>query len=141
MSDAAAVLPAGPLPAALLFDMDGLLVDTERTWFAVETELMAGLGAPWGEEHQAALVGGPLEKSVRYMLDHADRPDVSPDQLAQALLEGMVRHLRAGPVRWQPGAERLLDGHVQVAERLDLAGALERPGVDGAHAAVGDDAA
>ena len=45
MSDAAAVLPAGPLPAALLFDMDGLLVDTERTWFAVETEMMAGLGA------------------------------------------------------------------------------------------------
>ena len=91
MSDAAAALPAGPLPAALLFDMDGLLVDTERTWFAVETEIMASLGAPWGDEHQAALVGGPLEKSVQYMLDHADRPDVAPDQLAQALLEGIER--------------------------------------------------
>jgi hypothetical protein len=30
---------------------------------------------------------------------------------------------------------------VQVAERLDFAGALQRPGVDGAHAGVGDDAA
>src|SRR5215207_6884121 len=38
-------------------------------------------------------------------------------------------------------AEWLLDGHVQVAERLDLAGALEWPGVDRAQAAVGHDPA
>ena len=137
MSDAAAVLPAGPLPAALLFDMDGLLVDTERTWFAVETELMAGLGAPWGEEHQAALVGGPLEKSVLYMLDHADRADVSPDQLAQALLEGMVRHLRAGPVRWQPGAERLLWQAAEAGVPCALVSSSLRPVVDAVLAAIG----
>jgi HAD superfamily hydrolase (TIGR01509 family) len=137
VSDAAAVLPAGPLPAALLFDMDGLLVDTERTWFAVETELMAGLGAPWGEEHQAALVGGPLEKSVLYMLDHADRPDVSPDQLAQALLEGMVRHLRAGPVRWQPGAERLLAQAAEAGVPCALVSSSLRPVVDAVLAAIG----
>ena len=137
MSDAAAVLPAGPLPAALLFDMDGLLVDTEGTWFAVETELMAGLGAPWGEEHQAALVGGPLEKSVQYMLDHADRPDVSPDQLAQALLEGMVRHLRAGPVNWQPGAERLLAQAADAGLPCALVSSSLRPVVDAVLAAIG----
>jgi HAD superfamily hydrolase (TIGR01509 family) len=137
VSDAAAVLPAGPLPAALLFDMDGLLVDTERTWYAVETELMAGLGAPWGEEHQAALVGGPLEKSVRYMLDHAGRPDVSPDQLAQALLEGMVRHLRAGPVRWQPGAERLLAQAADAGVPCALVSSSLRPVVDAVLAAIG----
>jgi HAD superfamily hydrolase (TIGR01509 family) len=137
VSDAAAVLPVGPLPAALLFDMDGLLVDTEVTWFAVETELMAGLGAPWGKEHQAALVGGPLEKSVRYMLDHADCPDVSPDQLAQELLEGMVRHLRAGPVRWQPGAERLLAQAAAVGLPCALVSSSLRPVVDAVLAAIG----
>jgi HAD superfamily hydrolase (TIGR01509 family) len=137
VSDAAAVLPAGPLPAALLFDMDGLLVDTEGTWFAVETELMAGMGAPWGEEHQAALVGGPLEKSVQYMLDHADRPDVAPDQLALALLEGMVRHLRAGPVNWQPGAERLLGQAADAGVRCALVSSSLRPVVDAVLAAIG----
>ena len=96
------------LPAAVLFDMDGLLVDTERTWFAVETELMATLGQPWGHEHQAALVGGPLERTVAYMLDLADRPDVSAVEVEQALLDGMVRHLRRAPVDWMPGAQRLL---------------------------------
>ena len=137
MSDAAAVLPAGPLPAALLFDMDGLLVDTERTWFAVETEVMAGLGAPWGDEHQAALVGGPLEKSVQYMLDRADRPDVAPDQLAQALLEGMVRHLRAGPVSWQPGAEGLLAQAAEAGVPCALVSSSLRPIVDAVLAAIG----
>ena len=137
MSDAAAVLPAGPLPAALLFDMDGLLVDTERTWFAVETEIMAGLGAPWGDEHQAALVGGPLEKSVQYMLDRADRPDVAPDQLARALLEGMVRHLRAGPVSWQPGAERLLAQAADAGVPCALVSSSLRPVVDAVLAAIG----
>ena len=137
MTDAAAVLPAGPLPAALLFDMDGLLVDTEGTWFAVETELMADLGAPWGEEHQAALVGGPLEKSVEYMLEHADRPDVSPDQLAQSLLEGMVRHLRTGPVRWQPGAERLLAEAADAGVPCALVSSSLRPVVDAVLAAIG----
>ena len=137
MSDAAAVMPAGPLPAALLFDMDGLLVDTERTWFAVETEIMADLGAPWGEEHQAALVGGPLEKSVHYMLDHADRPDVAPDQLAQALLEGMVRHLTAGPVSWQPGAERLLAQAADAGVPCALVSSSLRPVVDAVLAAIG----
>jgi len=137
VSDAAAVLPAGPLPAALLFDMDGLLVDTERTWFAVETEIMAGLGAPWGDEHQAALVGGPLEKSVQYMLDRAGRPDVAPDQLAQALLEGMVRHLRAGPVSWQPGAERLLTEAADAGVPCALVSSSLRPVVDAVLAAIG----
>lgn len=97
-----------PLPGAILFDMDGLLVDTERTWFAVETEVMAGLGAPWGHQHQAALVGGPLEHSAQYMLDRCGRTDVSVQDMSRLLLDGMVTHLRRGPVEWMPGARRLL---------------------------------
>jgi len=137
VSDAAAALPASPLPAALLFDMDGLLVDTEGTWYAVESELMASLGAPWEDEHQAALVGGPLEKSVQYMLEHAGRPDVAPEQLAQDLLEGMVRHLRSGPVRWQPGAERLLTQAAVAGVPCALVSSSLRPVVDAVLAAIG----
>jgi HAD superfamily hydrolase (TIGR01509 family) len=96
------------LPAAVLFDMDGLLVSTESTWFAVETEVMAGLGAPWGPEHQAALVGGPLRHSAEYMLRVAGHPDLPVEALERMLLEGMVTHLRRGPVDWMPGAPELL---------------------------------
>ena len=94
-------------PAAVLFDMDGLLVSTEGTWFAVETEVMAGMGVPWGPEHQAALVGGPLRNSAEYMLRVAGDP-MPVEDLEEALLTGMVEHLRRGPVDWMPGAPALL---------------------------------
>jgi HAD superfamily hydrolase (TIGR01509 family) len=56
---------------AVMFDMDGLLVDTEPLWFEVETEVMARLGGTWGPEDQAELVGGSLGRSIGYMLAKA----------------------------------------------------------------------
>jgi HAD superfamily hydrolase (TIGR01509 family) len=95
--------------AAVLFDMDGLLVSTEETWFAVETDLMRELGGSWGPEHQAALVGGPLAHSAQYMLDLAGRSDVDRAWVESALLDGMISRLREGPVTWMPGARELLE--------------------------------
>ena len=83
--------------AAVLFDMDGLLVSTEETWFAVETELMAELGGTWGPEHQSALVGGPLAHSAQYMLDLAGRVDVDragSDAVARDRLERPLAQTR-----------------------------------------------
>jgi HAD superfamily hydrolase (TIGR01509 family) len=94
--------------AGVLFDMDGLLVSTEETWFAVETQLMGELGSTWGPEHQAALVGGPLAHSAQYMLDLSGRSDIDRVWVETALLDGMVTRLREGPVRWMPGARELL---------------------------------
>ncbi|WP_368077447.1 hypothetical protein [Actinomadura sp. WMMB 499] len=34
-------------PRAVLFDMDGLLIDSERLWLEVESEVMAWLGGTW----------------------------------------------------------------------------------------------
>jgi HAD superfamily hydrolase (TIGR01509 family) len=107
VSDAAPGAPSGLL--GVLFDMDGLLVSTEETWFAVETELMSELGGSWGPEHQAALVGGPLAHSAQYMLDLAGRSDVDRAWVESALLDGMVSRLREGPVRWMAGARELLE--------------------------------
>ena len=63
MSRAAAVWPPAihrsPLQA-VLFDMDGLLIDSEPLWFEVESAVMARLGGEWTPEDQYALVGGSL---------------------------------------------------------------------------------
>jgi HAD superfamily hydrolase (TIGR01509 family) len=129
--------PAGGLPAALLFDMDGLLVDTEGTWYVVEAEVMAELGGPWDEGHQLALFGGSVEKSATYMLSLVDRPDVSVDRVAQALVDGMVRRLGSGPVAWRPGAEALLTSAGAAGVPCALVSSSLRPVVDAVLDAVG----
>ena len=59
---------------AVMFDMDGLLVDTEPLWFEVETAVMARLGGAWGADDQGELVGGSLERTLDYLLARATRP-------------------------------------------------------------------
>jgi HAD superfamily hydrolase (TIGR01509 family) len=97
---------AGPL-AAVLFDMDGLLVDTEPVWYEVESEVMARLGGGWGPADQAALVGGSLERTLDYLLARATRP-VPREQLAAWMLDGMATRLAASAVPLRPGAGELL---------------------------------
>jgi len=53
---------------AVLWDMDGLLVDTEPIWTVAEVELAAALGATWTDEIKAAVVGTRLDVSVPTIL-------------------------------------------------------------------------
>jgi HAD superfamily hydrolase (TIGR01509 family) len=92
---------------AVLFDMDGLLVDTEPLWFETETEVMARLGAPWAKEDQERLLGGSMEHTVGYLLAKATRP-ASPAEVARWMTDGMLRRAAAGRVVIRPGARELL---------------------------------
>jgi HAD superfamily hydrolase (TIGR01509 family) len=92
---------------AVLFDMDGLLVDTEPLWFETETEVMARLGAPWTKEDQERLLGGSMEHTVGYLLAKASRP-APPAQVARWMMDGMLRRAAAGRVIIRPGARELL---------------------------------
>ncbi|UBU09612.1 HAD family hydrolase [Nonomuraea gerenzanensis] len=92
---------------AVFFDMDGLLVDSERVWLTIETEVMARLGAEWTPEHQVHLVGGSMERTVEYMLA-VSGADVPPRTVREWMVSGMVARLSAG-VRIMPGASELLD--------------------------------
>jgi len=92
---------------AVLFDMDGLLIDSEPLWLEVETEVMARLGADWTEADQAHLIGGSLDRSVTYMLSRAARP-ASPEVVGEWLMSGIAERVRRSGVPVQPGARELL---------------------------------
>lgn len=92
---------------AVLFDMDGLLVDTEPLWFETESEVMARLGAPWTKADQERLLGGSMEHTVGYLLAKATRP-ASPTEVARWMTDGMLRRAAAGRVIVRPGARELL---------------------------------
>jgi HAD superfamily hydrolase (TIGR01509 family) len=90
-----------------LFDMDGLLIDSEPLWLEAETVIMARLGASWSEKDQAQLLGGSLERSVRYLLSKATRP-APPDLIGEWLMSDIIERVRHGGVPVQPGALELL---------------------------------
>jgi len=101
--------PDPSLPAALLWDMDGLLVDTEPTWTVAETELAGHLGGEWDDEVKAAVVGTRLDVAVPAILRRFGRPD-TPAAVAETsawLLNRMVELYRA-PMAVRPGASALL---------------------------------
>ncbi len=96
----------GTFPHAVLFDMDGLLVDTEPMWFAAESSLAAELGAELTKEHAPALVGGPLEHTLAFLRELAG-VEVGLPELEVRLLGKLEEQLRSG-VRMRPGAKELL---------------------------------
>jgi len=92
---------------AVLFDMDGLLIDSEPLWLEAETAVMATLGADWTAADQAQLLGGSLVRTVRYLLGKATRP-ASPAQVAEWLMTRVTELVRDRGVPLRPGARALL---------------------------------
>lgn len=101
-------------PAAVLWDMDGTLVDTEPLWIEAEHALVAEHGGTWSTEHAHALVGNPLLVSAEYIREHGG-VDLPPHDIVERLQAHVVAAVRTGPP-WRPGA-------------LDLLGALAAGGV------------
>jgi HAD superfamily hydrolase (TIGR01509 family) len=99
---------------AVMFDMDGLLVDTEPLWFEVESGVMARLGGSWGPADQEQLVGGSLERTLDYLLARATRP-VSRETVARWMVDDMVALIDSVTITALPGALELV-AEVAVAE-------------------------
>lgn len=94
---------------AVLWDMDGLLVDTEPLWTVAEEELAAELGGIWSEELKARIAGTRLDTAVPTILSwYGVEP--SPNAVALRvdwLLDRMCALFRS-EVRVLPGAAGLL---------------------------------
>ncbi|HWJ83531.1 MAG TPA: HAD family phosphatase [Nocardioides sp.] len=99
--------PTGPAGLrAVLWDMDGTLVDTEPYWMATEVALAEEHGAEWTHEDAMQLVGNDLLTSGRYIKQRMAMPQ-SPEEIVELLLDGVVDRVRHS-VPWCPGARELL---------------------------------
>ncbi|HSZ44653.1 MAG TPA: HAD family phosphatase [Streptosporangiaceae bacterium] len=93
---------------AVMFDMDGVLVDSEPLWFRAETAVMARLGGSWAEGDQHVLVGGSMAVTVAYLLERGTRA-ADPADVERWLVDSMAEMLSSGPLPVMPGARELVE--------------------------------
>jgi HAD superfamily hydrolase (TIGR01509 family) len=93
------------LPAAVLWDMDGTLVDTEPYWFAAESELVSSFGGTWTLEDGMQLVGNGLWHSATVL--RRSGVDLPEGEIIDRLTERVLAQAKAA-VPWRAGALELV---------------------------------
>ncbi|MDO5699605.1 MAG: HAD family phosphatase [Dermatophilus congolensis] len=93
-------------PAAVLWDMDGTLIDSEPYWIAEEFALVESFGGTWSLEHSEHLIGANLWYSAEYIREHTP-VTLEPVDLINRLQSGVIKRLRH-ELPWRPGARELL---------------------------------
>ncbi|MEV7031735.1 HAD-IA family hydrolase [Streptomyces sp. NPDC093272] len=122
--------PRLPLQA-VLFDMDGTLVDTERLWWEA-VERVAG--RPLGEADEPDVLGRPVEHTAHWLADATGRSGAG---LAAELHREFADRVRTGIVP-RPGALDLLDALAAAGVPTALVTASPRAVADLVLAALGE---
>jgi HAD superfamily hydrolase (TIGR01509 family) len=94
---------------AVIFDMDGVLIDSEQIWDEVREELARERGGRWHQRAQADMMGMSSTEWSRYMHDVIGLPE-PPEEINKEV----VRRLLARYKESLP----LLPGAVEAVERL-----------------------
>lgn len=112
---------------AVVFDLDGVLVDSEPVWSAAREQLVRERGGTWRADATRAMMGMSSLEWSRYMHDELG-VDLPPDAISRAVVERMAGLYRER-LPLIPGAREAV---VSVAERwrLGLASSANRELID-----------
>jgi HAD superfamily hydrolase (TIGR01509 family) len=121
-----------------MFDMDGLLLDSEPLWTVAEVELAEQIGGTWGEAIKTVIVGTRLDVAVPRILEFYGAPSGPADVAAAMtfLLSRMVEQFRV-ELPLMPGATELVDGVRALGVRTALVSSSYRVLVDAALDSLG----
>jgi len=126
-----------PEPTAVLFDMDGTLIDSEPIWFDTEVRLLAEQGFELGPEHWEQVLGQPNEVACKYLIGVSGIPLTWPE-LSEKIEVAMVEQLGHG-LELLPGAKDLLVELQAAGVPIALVSASSRRIVDACIGVIGAD--
>ena len=92
--------------AAVLWDMDGTLVDTEPYWTVAELELAERYGGRWTAEQSLEVVGFDLLDAAAHIRAGMGI-DLPPEAIVDEMLDSVIAQVKTS-VPWRPGARELL---------------------------------
>lgn len=92
-------------PEAILWDMDGTIIDSEEYWIVAETELVELFGGSWTHEQGLALVGNGLGKTAEVLQNTG--VTLTSDEIIQTLTTRVLEQLEVA-IPWRPGAPELM---------------------------------
>jgi HAD superfamily hydrolase (TIGR01509 family) len=98
-----ALEPVLALPAAVIFDLDGVLLDSEQRWNAAKRELVRDVGGHWREDAPVVMMGMSSPEWSAYMRDELGVP-LAPDAISRDVVRRMEDGYRAA-LPLLPGAE------------------------------------
>jgi HAD superfamily hydrolase (TIGR01509 family) len=113
-----------PTPSAVVFDNDGLLLDTEEAWTRAEQTLFAGLGREFTVEHKRTLIGSSRSLAAQKLETMLERPGAGEalmDELHELVMEEALQGVAP-----RPGALALLERLTDAAIPLAVASNSER---------------
>ncbi|WP_191269158.1 HAD family hydrolase [Nocardiopsis terrae] len=124
---------------AVLFDMDGTLIESEHLWGEAEAELVAELGGVWTAEDHRVNVGNAAEPVGRYIIELTGADHLTPRQVADMLYARFLAKLEGG-AEVRPGAGELVSSLSRAGVPLVLVTSTERALVETAISGIGLDA-
>jgi len=90
---------------AVLWDMDGTILDTEPYWIVAEEELTAEFGLDWSHEQGLALAGWGLTHTAQVLHDHG--VELPINVIIDRLTDRVIEQIDIA-IPWRPGAAELL---------------------------------
>jgi HAD superfamily hydrolase (TIGR01509 family) len=128
------------VPDAVLWDMDGTLVDSEKLWDIPLFEITRELGGELSAETRAAMVGSNIPTTLDLIFAEVGvTPSAEERQVVADRVERRMRELFADGLQWRPGAQEALRAVRATGIRMALVTSTERALTEMALKTIGRD--